>query len=57
MHRDEAALRINCDTLATFRANECKETIETAKINNIQQKSKVSVFFAIFKICRLVQVK
>ena len=37
-HRGEAALRINCDTLDTFRTKESKEIIETAKINNIQQK-------------------
>ena len=36
-YRGEAALRINCDTLDTFRAKECKEKTETAKINNIQQ--------------------
>ena len=31
-NRGEAALRINCDTLDTFRTKECKERIETAKI-------------------------
>ena len=41
-HRGEAALRINCDTLDIFRTNECKEIIETVKINNIQQKRKIS---------------
>ena len=38
LHRGKAALRINCDTLDTFRTKESKEIIETAKINNIQQK-------------------
>ena len=52
-HRGEAALRINCDTLDTFRSKECKEIIETAKINNIQLKYKISVNFAIVKIYRL----
>ena len=39
-HRGEAALRINCDTLDTFRTKECKEIIETVKINNLQLKVK-----------------
>ena len=41
-HRGEAALRINCDTLGTFRTKESKEIIDTAKINNIQLKDKIS---------------
>ena len=49
-HRGEAVLRINCDTLDTFRTKECKETIETAKIIKIQQKRKTSVKFARFNI-------
>ena len=36
-HRGEAALRINCDTLDTFRTKECK-VIETAKNKIIQEK-------------------
>ena len=55
-HRGEAALRINCDTLDTFRTKECKEIIETAKINIIQQKCKISETFAIFKIYRLCRI-
>ena len=54
-NRGEAALRINCDTLDTFRSKECKEIIETAKINNIQLKYKISVNFPIIKTYRLFQ--
>ena len=32
LHRGEAALRINCDTLDTFRTKECKEIMETVKL-------------------------
>ena len=49
-HRGEAVLRINCETVDKFRTKECKEIIETVKINNLQQKSESSVNFAIFKI-------
>ena len=55
-HRGEAALRINCDPLDTFRTKGCKEIIETIKIYNIQQKCKISENFAIFKIYRLCRI-
>ena len=55
-HRGEAALRINCDTLDTFRTKECKEIIETAKINNVQQKCNNSDNLAIIKIYRLCRI-
>ena len=52
IHRGEAVLRINCETFDTLRTKESKEIIETAKINNIQQKCK----FSSFKIYRLGRI-
>ena len=46
-HRGEAALRINCDTLDTFRTTECKEKTETVKTSNIKRNCKFSENFAI----------
>ena len=54
--RGETALHINCDTLYTFRTKQCKEIIETVKINNPQKKSKISENFAIFNIYRLYRL-
>ena len=55
LHRGEAALRINCDTFDTFRTKECKEIIETAKINNIQQKCKNFAIFKIYRLCQIIK--
>ena len=46
-------LRINCETLDTLRTKECKEIIETVKINNLQQKLKFQ-YISPYKLCRKI---
>ena len=55
-HRGEAALRINCDTLDTFRTKECKELIERVKINNLQQEENFQYIFPFLKYTDCVKI-